>query len=322
MPRSIQNSVILFKPETTSGTDAAPTAAADAVLFNVSDLQPDINQLTADRAVGRGFFAGADTIAYDRRGSIKFSVELAGAGAAGVAPAWGDLLICCAMSETVTAGSRVEYLPASTNLKTATIWAYIDGVLTKFAYCAGTVVFDFTVGQIPKATFTFTGLVSTDPATAATPTATLTSWKRPKVFSKGVGFMTHGGSYSAGVISGGTGVSIQSASIDMANDVKDRALSSGADVAVYGRNPSASIVYDLSAADEVQAWTDMAAGTSTALAITHQSSAAAGDKIQLFMPVGIRSAIANQLDGNVIYKKCDWRIQPSAGNDELRIVLS
>lgn len=322
MPRSIQNSVILFKPETTSGTDAAPTAAADAVLFNVSDMSSDINQLTAERNVGRGFFAGADTIAYGRRGSIKFSVELVGIGSAGVAPAWGDLLICCAFSETVTASTRVEYLPASTNLKTATIWAYIDGVLTKFAYCAGTVAFSFKMGEIPKATFTFTGLVSTDPTAVATPTATLTTWKRPRVFTKGVGSMTHGGAYTAGAISGGTAVSVQGIDIDMACDVKDRALSTGADVAVYGRNPSASIVYDLSAADEVQAWTDMAANTGTALAITHQSSAAVGDKIQFYMPVAYRSAIANQLDGNVIYKKCDWRLQPSAGNDELRIILS
>ena len=168
MAGSVQKSVILAKVEVTSGTDAAPTNVADAVLIRISGMAAKIEQKMASRDIVRGVFGAPDMLPYTRRGSITFSVDLAGSGVLGTAPQWGKLLVGCGYSETVTAATRVDYTPASANLKTLTIWAYVNDKLEKFNFCAGTwKLGNFKVGQIPTLDFTFQGLVTSVAATAA-----------------------------------------------------------------------------------------------------------------------------------------------------------
>lgn len=324
MAGSIQGSVILAKVETTSGVDAAPTNVADAVLIRVSGLTAKVAQKMAARDIVRGSFGAPDMLPYTRRGSISFSVELqssgAGMGTVGTPPEWGDLLLGCGFAQTVGAAPfRVDYTPASAALKNLTIWAYINGKLEKFAYCAGTFKLSMKVGQIPTLDFTFTGLVTTVTAVAA-PVPTIAAWVRPvAVGPVNTTGLVLGGAYAAGAITGGTTFNVQEFNADMANDVQDIELAAAENITIYGRNPSASIVADLGAAAIVTQYSSMASGTSTSLGITHGSGA--GGRVLIFAPVGVLTGIDDSVQGNVMLNSMSLSLQPSAAfNDELRIV--
>lgn len=319
MAGSIQSTVILAKVEATSGVDAAPSNAADAVLIRVSGLSAKIDQKLATRDIVRGSFGAPDMLPYTRRGTISFSVELASSGTLGTAPQWGKLLLGCGFAETITAATRVDYTPASTALKNLTIWAYINGKLEKFVYCAGTFKLSMKVGQIPTLDFTFTGLVTAVTAVAS-PVPTVSAWIRPlAVGTVNTGGLVLGGTYAAGAISGGTTYNVQEFNADMGNDVQDLELAAAENITIYGRNPSASIVADLGAAAIVTQYANMAAGTATSLGITHGS--AVGAKVLIFAPVGVLTGIDDSVQGNLMLNSLQLTLQPSAAfNDDLRIV--
>lgn len=319
MAGSLQSTVILAKVETTSGTDAAPTNVADAVLIRVSGLSAKIEQKLATRDIVRGAFGAPDMLPYTRRGAISFSCELAGSGALGTAPQWGDLLLGCGFSETITPGTRVDYLPASTALKTLTIWAYINGKIEKFNFCAGSFKISMKVGALPTLDFTFQAVVSSVAASAA-PAATLSAWIRPQAVGPvATTQLMLGATYSAGALSGGTGYNVQELMCDMANDVQALELATAESVAIYGRNPSASLVADIGAAAIVTQYANMAAGTATSVGLTHGT--VAGNKVIVFAPNGVLTGIDDNVQGNVMLNSMALSLQPSAAfNDELRIV--
>jgi hypothetical protein len=319
MAGSIQKSVILAKVETTSGTDAAPTNLADAVAIRVSNLSCKIAESFADRDVIIGAFAAPDRLPYMRRATVSFSVELAGSGAAGTAPQWGDLLIGCGFAETVTASIRVDYTPSSTALKTLTIWAYINDRLEKYTFCAGTFSINAAVGQIPTLDFTFTGLVSSS-AAAASVTPTLTAWVRPLAVGMGntTGVSIGAVTQAAGVIAGGTVYPLKELSIDCANDVQDLALVGTETVGIYNRAPTAKITGDFTGAQAAAFIADMHTGTPRAFGLTHGTSA--GNKVTLYAPAGVITAADDVVDGSVMLNSLDLTLRPSAGNDDFRLV--
>jgi hypothetical protein len=319
MAGSIHKTVILAKLEATPGTDSAPSESTDAVLLRVSGLAAKVEQQMATREIVRGAFGAADMLPYTRRGSIAFSVELQSSGALGTAPAWGRLLQGCGFSETVTASARVDYVPVSSALKTLTIWAYINGKLEKFNYCAGSFKLQMKVGEIPTLDFTFTGLVSSVAAGAA-PAATLASWIRPEAVGPAATTQFKlGGAYSAGALSGGTDHHFQEFAADIANDVQPLELATQETVAIYGRNPSASLVADLGGSAIATQYADMHAGTSKSLGVVHGTSA--GNKVLVFAPAGVLTGIDDSVQGSVMLNSMQFSLQPtSALNDEMRIV--
>lgn len=318
MPGSLNNSVILFKTETTAGTDAAPTNTADAVAIRVSGLDVKISQQFADRDVMTQGFAGTDKLPYARRGNIKFSVELQASGTLGTAPQWGDLLLCCGFAETVTATTRVDYLPASASLKTGTIWAYVNDRLEKFNYCSGDVSINLEVGKVPSLDFEFTGLVASV-ATSATVAPTLTAWIRSEAV--GAAFTTPlslgAVTYSAGAITGGTQYPFRSLNLKMGNDVQDLSLVQTETVQIYGREPTAEMVADFTNTMHSQLKADMNAGTTRAFGLVHGSTA--GKKVGIYAPVGVITSVEDQVDGKVMLTKVGCNLRPNTGNDELRI---
>lgn len=319
MAGSIQASVILAKVEATAGTDAAPTNTTDAALIRISGLSAKIEQKMATRDIVRGVFGAPDMLPYTRRGAISFSVELASSTALGTAPEWGDLLIGCGMSEAVTAATRVDYTPSSASLKTLTIWAYINGKLQKFAYCAGSVKLSMKVGQLPTLDFTLQALVSSV-AAGASPVPTVTAWKRPlAVGAANTSQVLLGCTYSAGALSGGTGYNFTEFSADLANDVQDLEMAASESVGIYGRNPSASLIADLGGTAIATQYANMAAGTTTTLGITHGT--VSGAKVIVFAANAVITAIDDSVNGNLMLNSMAFSLTPSASlNDELRIV--
>jgi hypothetical protein len=136
MPFSVDRGLLLVKSETTYGVDAVPTAAANAVA--VEDLTPSADPTLLQRNVLRDSLSmPKDTVARVLAG-IRFSFELKGAGgAADAVPRFGPILKCFGFGETVNATSNVTYAFVNSGFSSATVYAYMDGVLHKLTGCFG-----------------------------------------------------------------------------------------------------------------------------------------------------------------------------------------
>lgn len=98
MALAMRKRVILVKPETTYGTDSAPTT--EAILCSNLTLTP-LDGSSVSRDFIRPYFGSSGEIRVENFTRVSFDVELAGSGTAGTAPAWGHLLKSCNFSETI-----------------------------------------------------------------------------------------------------------------------------------------------------------------------------------------------------------------------------
>lgn len=319
MARSIRNTVMLAKIETTAGTDAAPTASTNAVLLHAEDLSIAIEEQFAERDVLVGAFSSPDQLPYTRHATITFSVDAAGSGTAGTAPALGVLLKACGMAETVTASTRVTYNDISTAIPTLTLWGYMDGELRQMNYCVGTYTLNMSVGEVPKFTFTFNGLVTSISA-ASVPAATLTAWKRPQAV--GPAFTTAlnlGGTLAAGAVTGGTPYNFKTLTIDYGNDVQFDELVTQETVGVYGRATKITTVLDLGAAGNVAQWAAMHAGTTTTLSLTHGT--VAGNLLLPFFGAVSVTGMNDNVDGNKLLTQVEFTARAVTVNDQVQLVF-
>jgi hypothetical protein len=127
--------LVLAKTEGASyGVDSAPTGA-NAILIN-DDLQlSPLAGATTQRRVIRPYRGAYESAIVNTQVGITFSVELAGSGTAGTAPALADLLRACATAQTITAAAVTGTAAA--------------GASNSITLAAGTsTVNDFYCGQI------------------------------------------------------------------------------------------------------------------------------------------------------------------------------
>lgn len=318
MPRYIRNTAILAKIEVTSGTDAVPTGGSNAVLVSDLSITP-LEAQNVDRALIRPYFGGSEQLVATAFLRCAFTVELAGSGTAATAPAWGALLQACAQAESLLSSpNRVEYLPISTALKTATIYWYDDGVLHKLLGAMGNVRLEAKVGDRPKLMFEFVGLDGGISA-AANPSLTLTAWRTPPTMAKAnVVDLTFGCTYAAGALSGGTVYPSAGLELDFGHDVSFIPLLSTERVDLTGRNVTGRCMLDLTAAQEVSFFTTVKANTTQGIGLT--IGTVAGNKIILHAPaVQLINPRKEEINGARMVG-FDLRVVPSAGNDELRII--
>jgi hypothetical protein len=314
MPRYIRNTVILAKIETSYGVDAAPTGA-DALL--VSDVSIERRAANVDRALIRGYMGASEQLVGTRSIECQFTVELAGSGTAGTAPAWGKLARACGCAETVTPGNRVEYNPISTGFESATIYYYLDGLLHKALGCRGTFEVQARLGERPVMVFHFTGLDG-GAAAAANPMPTLSAWRTPLVVTDtNTGDITLGATYSNGALSGGTVYPSRGIEITLGQSVQYIPLLGGEQVDITGRETTGRMTLDLTAAQEATMISEIAANTLTSLGLVHGT--AAGNTIVFYAPSVQRiNPRVEDVEGRALVSM-ELRLTPSAGNDELRI---
>jgi hypothetical protein len=320
MSRYLRNTLIVAKIETTSGTDAVPTGAANAILVKDFSITP-LDAQNIDRNLVRGYFGSSEQLVGPASVKVSLSVELAGSGTAATAPAWGVLLQACAGAEgLLSTPARVEYSPASTGLKTLTLYYYDDGVLHKLLAVMGDWTLSAKVGEIPMLKFDFIGLDGG--VSAATDTGTFTPWKKPVAMTKAnVVDVTLGAAYSAGALTGGTPYSSTGLELKAGNQVNYTALLSSETVDITDRDSAGSVELDLTAAQEVSLMASVKANTTQGLGLTIGS--AAGNKIIIFGPaVQLFNPKKVEKNGKRLIGY-DLRFVPSpggSGNDEWKIV--
>ena len=159
--------LITAKEETTYGTDAAPTGAANAILAQNVKLTP-MAATEVTRQHARPYQGARPALLVGKHMKITFEVEAKGSGTAGTAPGFAVLLRSCKLAEVIVADTSVTYNPVSTGHKSCSLYFYVDGILFKMIGCRGDWKYKLNADGIVLIEFSFTGLF-TQPSAQAIP---------------------------------------------------------------------------------------------------------------------------------------------------------
>lgn len=148
-----------FKVEAVAGT--AETITGTEVKLLVTDPEVTIEPVSFEHTPVKQALGTVKRRPGGRRGTITFRVGLKGSGTPGTAPAQGDLFKACLMAETVEAGIRTMYKPATVTINaqtTLTMKLFQDGRATTLKGCMGTVKFTGKGNEIHFAEYEFQGV--------------------------------------------------------------------------------------------------------------------------------------------------------------------
>lgn len=299
---------ILFKKETTYATDAAPTGANAVVTSGLkhSPLEHD----TVNRNLDRAAYGNDAQLVSGEHIVVEWDVEFVGSGALGTAPAYGDMLKCCQMAETIVASTSVVYAPNSAGTDSATIHYHLDGAKHTCVGAMGSWEFKFESGGIPKIHFRFVGLYVAPTATAdPTGLTGVTAYQQPKVANatNSVTCELHS-----------TAVIIKSLMVKQGNDVQhyDDPGAGGKYVDIVDRNSDGSISIVAPALGTKNYFNTVTAETLGNLKLVHGTTnatkaifEAAGSRVQIFKPKYSEDKGRAMLD-------MDLSFVPTSANDD------
>ena len=308
MAKKERNQIILAKIETTYGTDATPTGAANAIL--AVNIQPEpIVGSEVSRDLMLPYLGHQGMVLSGLYGRIKFEVELAGSGTAGNAPAWGPLLLGCGMAEVLTPGQDATYRFISTAEKSLSIYYNEDGIKHVLLGARGSWTFSAAPNAIPRLVFTFTGLLGTI-TDAAAPAVTLTAWKKPIPVNK---------TNTTIALHGYTGP-CESFSIDTGIQIAPRLLINGESIEISDRKVTGQAVVELAPLATVDWFNRTINAIDDTLAFQH--GVAAGNIVQINSPVVQVGRPSYGATNGIRNITTPLMLKPtSAGNDELSIVV-
>lgn len=307
-----RKAVILAKIETTEGTDAVPTGAANSI--QVGNLQPrPLSAEFVDRTNYTPYLGEPGSVLAVKSGELSFEVEIAGAGAAGTAPKYGPLLRACGMAETISAGISAIYAPVSSGFESLTIYYNKDGVRHKLLGARGTVVLGFNAKQIPVYRFRFIGQYGAA-ADAAEAGVVYTGFQAPLAVNN-----VNTPTFSLHAIAD-TAAPLQSLEVDLGNTLVYRALVGAEAAKITDRKSRGSLSFEETTVTVKDWWTAIGNGTLGALQLVHGLNA--GNIVQIDAPqVQITEPQQADSDG-IVMLNTSLRIRPtSAGNDELTITV-
>jgi hypothetical protein len=319
--RFIRKTAILVKSETTAGTDAVPTEAANAMLVSNVSITPLNSNLVA-RDLIRPYIGGSEQLVGTSYVELSYDIELAGSGTAGTGVAYASVLKACLLNETLTASVRAEYNPTSPSatVQSATVYYFVDDVRHVALGCLGTIEFKLGMGERPVMSVRMIGLDGG--VTAASPASlTLTGFRTPlAVTDANTGDLIFGCTYTAATptLTGGTSYPSQGLQINLGNDLQYVPLLGGEQINVVNREVTGSVVLDLTAAQVVTFMSNVKTNTTQALGLMHGTTA--GNRVMVFMPsVQLINPSVVDVNGRAMMG-FDFRANPLTGNDEIKLV--
>lgn len=305
--RKYRKMALLAKPEVTEGTDSVPTGAANAIQANDVSITPmagdeETRDLMLPYLGLQGVILTGDYV------QLEFSVEIAGAGAAGDVPGYGALLRACAMSETINAGVDVVYEPVSDGEESSSIYFNQDGVRHVALGTRGNATLTFEPKRIPRFRFTMMGLLGTI-TDQALPTVDLSGFQTPLPVSKAATTLSlHGASRVA-----------ESVSIDLGQQVEPRFLIGDERIQLTDRRATGTAVVEAQDLATINWFSIASARTKDVLQLVHGT--AAGNIVQVDAPkVEIGRPAQGQTQGVVNYS-LPLMLTPDTGNDEFTITV-
>jgi len=316
MTRYIRNTAILAKLEATQGTDSVPTGSANALLVSDVSINP-LNAQNVDRDLIRPYFGGSEQLVGTAFKEVSFTVELAGSGTAGTAPAWGALVEACGFLGSGAAGFR-QFAPDSpANQKSCTIYYFDDGVRHRLLGAKGTFTLGAGVGDRPTLAFTFQGINGGDTA-VANPAVTLSAWRAPLVVTEAnSGDVKMGGTYATGAVTSGTAYTSRGLEIILGNTVSFTPLLGKEFIDLSARAVTGTIQMDLTASQQVALMTDVKSNALSSMSLEHGS--APGAIVGVFMgAVQLINPTQQEINGRRLIG-FELRSVPVVGNDDLII---
>lgn len=298
---------ILAKTETTYGTDAVPTGAANAMQVSNVTFTP-LAGMEESRDLVKPFMGHQGVTLTGNYRQIEFDVEMGGAGAAGTAPAYGPLLRACGFAEQITAGTDVQYSPVSDTFDAVSIYYFLDGKRWILTGSRGKFTLSLEPQKKPRFHFTLSGLLGTVSDTAL-PDADYTGFIEPPVVSKA------NTSFSLdGLAAPMTGLTI-----DGGQQIEPRLIVNYEAIEHVDRQMTGSVVLDqvLNASKD---WEALAlAGTRVVLAAQHGT--AAGSIVALGAPAVQIGRMSHGASQKVANNTLPLMFIPDQGNDELVITV-
>ena len=306
-PRFWRKLALLNKIEVTPGTDAEPAGAADAIqAIDVQFTPMEGGEESRDLLLP--YFGHQGVALTGLHGRLEFSVEIAGAGAAGAVPKYGSLLRACGLSETVTVATDVVYEPVSAGQEASSIYYNRDGVRHALVYCRGNVTMEFVPQRYPRFRFTMVGLHGTV-ADTVLPAVTLSGFQKPIISSKAnTVFSLHG-------YDGPT----ERVFIDLGNQVEPDLLINHEAVTISDRLSTGTVVMRGGLLADIN-WDQIAkAETKGPLALAHGS--VAGNIVEVGGPKVQIGRYGEGESRGILNNSLPVMLTPDAGNDELVITV-
>ena len=272
MPKLHRKRSILAKAESSYGSDPTPTGSANYVQVIDLNIEPIVSD-EVSRDLIRPYMGNYEVIPANTRVNVTFDVEMAGSGSAGTAPKYGAILKACALSETVVSSTSVTYAPVTTPSDSVTLFVNYDGIRHKVTGARGTFSINCEVNNIPRISFSLTGIFNA-PTDTALPTVTVSNQASPLIFKNGS---------TSNFAIFGFAAALQSWNLDFNNEVIYRELVGGTkEVLITDRRPSGTAVIEnpaLSAHNFFTDYTGTSTGTNTWLHGT-----VAGNKVTVSCP--------------------------------------
>lgn len=308
MALKYRKKAILAKIESTYGTDAAPSGAANAILVHDLSISP-LEANVVSRDLVRPTLGNDLQIHVGAHVMVEFDVEMAGAGAAGTAPAYGPLLRACGMAETINAGSNVEYDPVSANEESATIHFHMDGAKHAMTGARGSFSLRLDPQGLAYYRFKFTGLW-VDPTAAADPVPDFSAFQVPDPVTDSLTTLTlHG-----------LTPKVAAFSFDQANEVFYDNLINEEVVDVNDRQPTGNVTIEAPDLATKNWFTTVNASTTGALQFVH--GVTAGNIVQFDAPVvQALSPSYQERNGKTMLQMNLSFIPTDAGDDEFKITV-
>ncbi|ORE87820.1 phage tail tube protein [Aurantimonas sp. 22II-16-19i] len=305
--RKYRKLAILAKIETTYGTDAVPTGAANAMLMTDVAFTPmEGQEVNRDLLLPYLGHQGVELTGLYAR--LQGSVEIAGAGTAGTAPAYGPLLRACGMAEDEEAGVSVSYLPVSASEEAASIYFNADGVRHVLLGVRGNWSTTQTPNQIPRFRFDLMGLLGTI-TDQVLPTVDHTAFVRPKIVNKANTVMSL---FSWVAIA-------ESISLDFGNQVEARFLIGAESMEITDRKSTGTAVVEAKNLATKDWFAIAQARTRGALSVTHGTTA--GNIVEFAAPqVESGRPTQGQTQGILNYS-IPLMLCHDTGDDELSIIV-
>ncbi len=304
----------LAKIEATYGTDPTPTGSANAVQLRNLEIQPAESEVLS-RDLIRSYLGNSPQLIANTRVVVSFEVEYSGSGTAGTAPKYDPILRACGMNPTTVANTSVTYKPRSTGFESCTIHYDTDGLRHIVTGCRGTFTISLNANQIPVFNFTLTGQYNA-PTDTASPSLTFSNQADPKIFND-----TNTTSFT---LFSATGLALQSAEIDLGNEVVYRELvNSTKEVLITNRAATANFVIEAPTLATKDFFALSVAGTAGNLSIVH--SGGAGNIITLTAPasgLSLGNPTYSEDQGLVMLNIPTTMVPSSSGNDEMTLAFT
>ena len=311
MPKLHRKRSILAKAESSYGSDPTPTGSANYVQVIDLNIEPIVSD-EVSRDLIRPYMGNYEVIPANTRVNVTFDVEMSGSGSAGTAPKYGAILKACGLSETISGGNTVTYAPVTTPSDSVTLFVNYDGIRHKVTGARGTFSMNCEVNNIPRISFSLTGIFNA-PTDTALPTVTVSNQASPLIFKNG--------STSAFQIFGFS-AALQSWNLDFNNEVIYRELVGGTkEVLITDRRPSGTAVIESVALSAHNFFTDYT-GTSTGTN-TWQHGTVAGNKVTVSCPqTDLGQPTYSESDGITMLNLPFMATPTASANNEFSLVYT